>query len=174
MFRDLKVYVWGVVMGFVVIFAFATVSPVGSATTYERVTGHIIEFFSPEYVYRTVHYYQKAVPVADWQTMFVIGMLLAGILGRHLTKRSSSPHKAQESVPAMWAGYFGTDTRKRYIAAFIGGMLLLFGARLAHGCTSGHFISGGSQLALSAYVFALSMFVAGIITAKVLYRKQVA
>jgi uncharacterized membrane protein YedE/YeeE len=61
---------------------------------------------------------------------------------------------------------------KRMIAAFIGGAILLFGARLAGGCTSGHGISGTMQLALSSWIFFPVMFITGIITARILFRKK--
>jgi uncharacterized protein len=48
---------------------------------------------------------------------------------------------------------------------------MLFGARLAGGCTSGHGISGGLQLALSSWVFMISLFSSGIIIALILYPK---
>jgi uncharacterized membrane protein YedE/YeeE len=49
-------------------------------------------------------------------------------------------------------------------------VLLIFGARLAGGCTSGHIISGITQLSLSGMVFAAGVFVSGIATAKLLKR----
>ena len=41
--------------------------------------------------------------------------------------------------------------------AFLFGAVSLFGARLAGGCTSGHGISGGLQLALSSWVFFIAI-----------------
>jgi len=40
---------------------------------------------------------------------------------------------------------------------------------LAGGCTSGHMISGVSQLALSSFIFAVTIFLTGMLTAKSLY-----
>lgn len=45
---------------------------------------------------------------------------------------------------------------------FIGGFLLLFGARMADGCTSGHMFSGIMQGSVSGYIFAAAVFLAGI------------
>ena len=59
-------------------------------------------------------------------------------------------------------------------AAFLGGAILLFGARLAGGCTSGHGISGTLQLALSGWIFFPVMFGAGIVTARLLFRNPAA
>jgi uncharacterized membrane protein YedE/YeeE len=50
----------------------------------------------------------------------------------------------------------------------IGGMLIVFGARLAGGCTSGHIIFGITQLSVSGFIFAAGVFATGIGTAKLL------
>lgn len=70
-----------------------------------------------------------------------------------------------------WIRMKGTSPAGRIFWAFIGGFLLLFGARLAGGCTSGHIISGGMQLAVSSWVFALSVFASFLLTGKYFYRK---
>ena len=168
MFKNKMPYIWGVLMGLVVVFAFATARPVGTATVYEKVTGHILQFFSPEYVRTTEHYFASAAPVAEWETMFVIGLFLAGLIARYLLGGRAQ----QNYIPQMWAQRFGTSRVRRYAASFVAGVLLLFGARLANGCTSGNFISGGSQLALSAYIFGIGMFASGIVTAVLLYRSR--
>jgi len=45
----------------------------------------------------------------------------------------------------------------------------MFGARMADGCTSGHILSGGVQMAASAWVFAIAVFVSMIATARIVY-----
>lgn len=51
---------------------------------------------------------------------------------------------------------------KEILLAFVGGFLLLYGARMAGGCTSGHMMSGIMQSSLSGFVFAISVFAVGI------------
>eukprot|EP00999_Lentomonas_sp_LEN2_P002680 NODE_555_length_1372_cov_9.175100_g519_i0.p1 GENE.NODE_555_length_1372_cov_9.175100_g519_i0~~NODE_555_length_1372_cov_9.175100_g519_i0.p1 ORF type:complete len:395 (+),score=36.19 NODE_555_length_1372_cov_9.175100_g519_i0:110-1294(+) len=51
---------------------------------------------------------------------------------------------------------------------FIGGFLMLFGARLAMGCTCGHGISGTSELALSSFLGAGCIFGGAILTAVII------
>lgn len=53
--------------------------------------------------------------------------------------------------------------------AFLGGMIVLFAARLAGGCTSGHMMSGMMQTSLSGYLFALAAFAAAVPTAILLH-----
>ncbi len=54
------------------------------------------------------------------------------------------------------------------LRSVLGGISLLFGARLANGCTSGHGISGIAQLSVLSIVTVAAMFGAGIATAAVL------
>ena len=75
-------------------------------------------------------------------------------------------------VPRLWAERFGSTPAKRFAGAFFGGILLMIGARLAGGCTSGHGISGALQLAVSSWIFLITIFVSGIAAAVVLYGRQ--
>lgn len=49
---------------------------------------------------------------------------------------------------------------------------MMFGARLAQGCTSGHGISGVLQLALSSWIFVVFLFLSGIGATFALYGKE--
>jgi uncharacterized membrane protein YedE/YeeE len=49
---------------------------------------------------------------------------------------------------------------------------MVFGARLAGGCTSGHGISGDLQLAASSWVFMPLAFVVAIATAFLMFGKE--
>lgn len=95
--------------------------------------------------------------------------LLAGVaLGSWASARASGA-VAPATVPERWAERFGPAPGPRYAAAFLGGALLMFGARSARGCTSGHGISGMSQLALSSWVFTPLMFGVGAAVARALF-----
>lgn len=77
-----------------------------------------------------------------------------------------------ESVPATWRERFGSSTAKRLVGAFLGGVIIMYGARMAGGCTSGHGISGSLQLAVSSWVFFLTLFAFGILTAFLLFPRS--
>jgi uncharacterized membrane protein YedE/YeeE len=53
---------------------------------------------------------------------------------------------------------------------FLGGVVMIFGSRMAGGCTSGHGISGMSFLALSSLWTVASIFTAGTALGCVLHR----
>jgi hypothetical protein len=49
---------------------------------------------------------------------------------------------------------------------------MIIGARLAGGCTSGHFMSGMSQMAISAMIFGTVVMVVLVITGKLFYHTK--
>jgi len=71
-----------------------------------------------------------------------------------------------------WRTYKGTSALKRILWAFTGGFLVIFGARMAGGCTSGHIISGGMQLAFSSLLFGVFVFAGLLITGHLFYRRK--
>mgnify|MGYP003340960031 FL=1 len=103
----------------------------------------------------------------DYGTLFLAGTLLGG-LGSALAAGTWQIEK----VPEVWAERFGPSPARRYVAAFIGGIMGTYGVRLANGSTSGNGISGGLPLALSGWVFLAVMFITGTITAFILFRPK--
>lgn len=108
--------------------------------------------------------YLVGKPAFEWQAALVVMLVVGAFLAARLADSTR-----REYVPSVWAARFGPSAWKRYLGAFIGGAILLFGARLADGCTSGHGISGGLQLALSSWTFLTFMFASGIATAFAVY-----
>ena len=49
---------------------------------------------------------------------------------------------------------------------------MLFGARVAQGCTSGHGISGNLQLSVSSWIFTIVMFSTAILVAFAIFGKE--
>lgn len=107
----------------------------------------------------------------NYSFVFVLAMMAGAFLSSKFAgdKPQSTTEKA---MPEVWADHKGTDVRKRYVWAFIAGFTVLFGARLAGGCTSGHMMSGMMQTALSGYLFALGAFATAIPLAIIFYKKR--
>lgn len=112
-------------------------------------------------------YWKQHVPKWDYGMLFLVGTLLGALTAALLGKGFRV-----EAVPAVWRERFGPAVWKRMAGAVIGGALMMYGARLAGGCTSGHGISGSLQLAVGSWTFFLVMFAAGAATAWVLFRKS--
>jgi uncharacterized membrane protein YedE/YeeE len=78
----------------------------------------------------------------------------------------------RHAISPIWARALGSASpSRRYAVAFIAGFLMLFGARLADGCTSGHGLSGTAQLAVGSMVAVAAMFAGGIATAMLALRR---
>jgi len=100
----------------------------GASTSFVLTAGMIEKLFGAERVAQ-MDYFIKNVPRIDWQWMFVVGIFLGALI----SALTSGSFKLQ-AVPDMWAERFGADsTPKRAIAAFAGGAVAMFGARLADG-----------------------------------------
>lgn len=164
----------GVALGLLLTLATALVKPLGVSTQFVVTDAMVTHRLAPEFA-EANEYMAKYGEQSDWGPgygwMLVFGMLVGGGVCA-LIFRKVQPDQDKGSMPKMWADQFGNSTVKRNAAAFLGGVLLLFGARLAGGCTSGHMISGISQLALSSFIFGVVTFGAAILMAKFLYRNR--
>jgi uncharacterized membrane protein YedE/YeeE len=74
--------------------------------------------------------------------MLVVGIFAGSALGAGL-----SHDRTTVVISPLWQWRFRPSIGRRLTGAFFGGALMLIGARLAKGCTSGHGISGTLQLA---------------------------
>jgi hypothetical protein len=164
--RSWSPYVVGALIGVLSWFTFATADKaLGVSTTFVRAAGLAEQAIVPTHVQENAYFMSKGVKV-DWQMMLVIGIVAGTFLSAWLSKGLRI-----ERVPELWKARFGESVWLRYAMAFLGGVILIFGARLAGGCTSGHGISGALQLALSGWTFFMAVFAAGIATAFALYGK---
>ena len=58
----------------------------------------------------------------------------------------------------------------RAVGAFLGGIVAMFGARLAGGCPSGHGLSGLMQLSTSGLLAMAGFFGGGVLVANLVYK----
>ena len=137
----------------------------GASTTFVRAVGLVERSVAPEHVANNAYYQAKRVRV-DWQMLFVVGILF-GALASSKGDRSFRG----ERVPPIWSDRFGPSVRRRAMGAFLGGVVAMFGARLAGGCPSGHGLSGLMQLSVSGYIAMTAFFGAGVFAAHLLYRR---
>lgn len=110
-------------------------------------------------------YFSKIQEPGKWEVLFLGGAFISGIIISVLRKEFKIT-----IIHSNWERYKGKSKSKRLIWSFIGGFILIIGARMAGGCTSGHILSGGMQLSLSSLVFAFFVFGGLLITGKYFYR----
>ena len=69
----------------------------------------------------------------------------------------------------LWQQSHNTPIIVRMIACFFGGALMLLGAAIACGGISGNFITGVSELSISAIPFTIAMFISAMLAAYFVY-----
>ena len=137
-------------------------APIGITTALSEVSGAVAVPLIGADTVAANPYWAKTIPAWDYGTLFLVGTFLGALLSSVSEKTFK-----WELVPETWKERFGGKFGPRFFAAFSGGVLVMFGARLAGGCTSGHGISGSLQLAVSSWTFFLVMFVSGVLTARI-------
>ena len=106
-------------------------------------------------------------PEIDWEAGLVAGVVLGSLLSARLSGDESPP-----PVPEEWRDEVGRSKSLRYAAAALGGGLMMFGARMAKGCTSGHGISGTMQFSAASWLFDPIIFAAGAAVANMMFRRK--
>lgn len=141
--------------------------PLGVTTAYSRVASlFALPALGPDAV--AANSYWKTMPLKwDYGVWFLVGIPLGAFLAAIV-----SGTWRLELVPEVWKQRFGPSVFKRFVAAFFGGVVIMYGARLAGGCTSGHGISGGLQLAVSSWLFLAVMFATGLLVSRLMFRRS--
>ena len=140
--------------------------PIGCSTAFARTSGMLEQLVRGPKV-RDMAYFRQVVPEIDWEWMLVIGVFIGATLSATLSGDRQAPE-----VSPVWRARFGDSQALRLTAAFVAGGLMMFGARLAQGCTSGHGISGTLQLAISSWLFILLAFGIATVTAWIVYGRK--
>lgn len=153
--------VLGGIFGVVSALSILTWGPIGVSGTYPRFIGAVFRRLTPDLAHANP-YLEKMGSLIKPETFLVIGLLIGGFLAARFGGQAAA--KAESVHPGE------TTASKRNRDAFLGGVLIVFGARIAGGCTSGHIISGITQLSVSGLIFAAGVFATGILTAKTLQK----
>lgn len=122
-------------------------APLGTSSGYVGLLGRILQYIPGVDIPYIAGYADRVFPV-----VLDIGV----ILGAYLSSRQSGNY-AKNQMSSL-------SSREKWMAV-LGGFFMLFGARLANGCTSGHGISGVAQLALSSLLAMPMMFAGGMAAA---------
>ena len=134
--------------------------PIGASTAFPYIGNVIFPVIENEY-------WKEIKTSGSWEVWFLIGGFLGAIISSTITKTFRFTF-----TPVYWEKNLNMSTKSRIFFAFLGGFLLIFGARMAGGCTSGHMFSGGMQLAVSSLWFALFAFIGGLVVANLIYRRR--
>ncbi|SFU29884.1 hypothetical protein SAMN05216480_101522 [Pustulibacterium marinum] len=120
----------------------------------------------------------------SWNLIVVLGAVIGGYIGAHFLSDGSMPDISEatrasldslgisENNAYLPQELFSLDNvmNLKTIAILLGGGLLIgFGTRYAGGCTSGHAISGLSNLQLPSLIAVIGFFIGGLIMVHLLY-----
>ncbi|WP_297596230.1 YeeE/YedE thiosulfate transporter family protein [uncultured Cetobacterium sp.] len=160
----------GLFLGLVFFISMLLVKPIGISTQYSITSGIIHSTVEKDIIVKegkkyssTVEYYnqdgiaQSIKNPFNFSMVFIVGVFIGGMIGRLLFIKNKNFIEENEKLEK------DSISRSRL---FVGGIILLYGARMAGGCTSGHMMSGIIQLSVSSIVFAIVMFPIAILVAK--------
>ncbi len=113
-----------------------------------------------------------------WNLVFLIGAIVGGFIAKQFLS-TDVPVQISEAtitdlaklgiaapVSLQPAELFGLDailSIKGFLVLALGGIMVGFGARYAGGCTSGHAISGLSDLQLPSLIAVIGFFIGGLV-----------
>lgn len=168
---------YGLALGLVFFLAVFIIKPVGVSTQFSVLSGIIHRVIDPNVISEnqnsktgytsTNAYYAKddgklAQNIANplkYDFLFVLAIPLGAYLGYLVKRKNKVTNDVLKSNNLIknQRGFL-----KTYLPSFISGVLLLYGARMAGGCTSGHMMSGIMQGSVSGFIFAFAVFIIAI------------
>lgn len=114
-----------------------------------------------------------------WNLVFILGALIGGFIARQYLTFDPSVAISSETVqdltalgieqagsdfaPATLFGWEALLSLRGVVMLIGGGILIGFGTRYAGGCTSGHAISGLSNLQLPSLLAVVGFFIGGLV-----------
>ncbi len=146
-------YLGGLALGIVLFLAFfLTGNGLGASGAVSRIDAAIVDTVAPAHVDNTPYLLKMAGgqknPLDDWIIPVFIGMLVGGFASGWLNGRFKFETNKGPRI----------SNRTRYLMAFIGGAIMVYGARMARGCTSGQALSGGATLAAGSWLLMFGIF----------------
>jgi len=134
--------------------------PIGASTAFPYLADSFLGLTQNEY-------FNQIKVSGSWEAYFLLGAFFAGLAYALIRKEFKI-----KLIYSHWEKYKGTNNLKRIFWAFLGGFILLYGARMAGGCTSGHILSGSMQFAKSSLFFAAFVFIGFLLTGKLFYKAK--
>ena len=117
-----------------------------------------------------------------WNLLFLVGAVLGGYISVHFLSENQIPAISDATITKLQTmGFesagkayspteiFETMSLKNIVLLLVGGLLVGFGTRYAGGCTSGHAISGLSDLQMPSLIAVIGFFIGGLIMVHVLF-----
>jgi uncharacterized protein len=159
-------YAAGILIGLLQIPAFLLIeTALGTSSSYVTVAAYIASLADnsiDKMDYLAKHMYG---PKNLWQVAMVVGIAVGAFISMMASGARRQP------ISPVWQKVVGFQSLSvRGPMAFAGGFIMVLGARIADGCTTGHGLSGMAQLAVGSTVAVAAMFAGAIATALLMKR----
>jgi uncharacterized membrane protein YedE/YeeE len=166
MIRRLPWWAAGILMAALLLFTFSIFGgnrPLGASTYVPYFAGILFNLDPEKYTYlKDVHF------AGAWEGIMLLGALTGGLVTSIFVTKTFR----FSIMPTGWKKYKNDSVLSRLFWSFISGFFLIIGARMAGGCTSGHFLSGISQTALSSIIFGTVVLISLVVTGKFFYNSE--
>ncbi|MDC6366218.1 MULTISPECIES: YeeE/YedE family protein [Flavobacteriaceae] len=132
-----------------------------------------------------VDYFKIDLKSKKWSLLVVLGAIIGGFVAAHFLSPNASVEISSNTIeklhelkfnsagtsylPTELFSFEALNQPKVWIILLVAGLLVGFGARYASGCTSGHAISGLSNLQLPSLIAVIGFFVGGLFMVHVLF-----
>lgn len=114
-------------------------------------------------------YQMQSVPalseVTAWRALLVAGLLPGAFISSYL----GGTIAGERQIPQLFQQTFGSQVYRRAVMVFVSGLLLVFGASVGGGCTTGAFLAGWPTLSLGSYAMGMAFFATAVLTANLLF-----
>ena len=112
-----------------------------------------------------------------WNLVFLVGAVIGGFIAANFMSNGEPPIISEQTIqdlsvlgfsspeamqPEELLSWEAALSLKGFLLLAIGGLLVGFGARYAGGCTSGHAISGISDLQIPSIIAVIGFFIGGL------------
>jgi len=146
-------YFGGMVLGIILFLAMLiTGNGLGSSGATSRIDAAIVDAVAPSHVNNTPYLLKMAGgdlnPLDDWIVPVFFGALLGGFTSGMINRRVKLETTKGPNI----------SDRKRWLFSFLGGVIFLYGARMARGCTSGQALTGGATLSAGSWIVMFAIF----------------
>lgn len=161
--RSIPWWLGGILMTMLLLLTFSVIGAdraIGASTYVPYIAGLTFNLDPQKYTYL-----QEIEDSGAWEGVFLLGMLMGGFFSSIFITKTFRI----SLIPTAWVKYKNNSVKSRMMYSFVSGFFMIIGARMAGGCTSGHFMSGMGQIAISAMVFGGVVLITLIATGQLFY-----
>lgn len=127
---------------------------------------------------KTVKFFDFDWKTQTWNLVFLFGAIAGGFIAKEYLSTDSAVQISQATIadlgqlgfaapsslqPTELFGWDAVLSIKGFLVLAFGGLMVGFGSRYAGGCTSGHAISGLSDLQMPSLIAVIGFFIGGLV-----------